>query len=106
MSGPIGSANPGNLPTSLFACFLLILSAKSALSAYRLWRRNRGLQTREIEYIQLYGRRIPLCWEANIGFALFAFRVPVARWLPISVNRNTGTNPGKQSTLGVIHKSG
>ncbi len=34
MSGPIGSDYPGNLVTSVFACFFLILSAKSALSAY------------------------------------------------------------------------
>ena len=87
MSGPIGSAYPGNLVTLVFACFFLIVSARSALSAYRLWRRNRRSQTREIEYIQRYGRRIPRSWEANLGFAVFAFLASVFAFYAIWVRR-------------------
>ena len=35
MSGPIGSAYPGNLFTSVFGCFLFFLSVRASLSAYR-----------------------------------------------------------------------
>ena len=87
MSGPVGSAYPGNLAMSVFACFFLILSAKSVLSAYRLWRRNRRPQTREIEYIQRYGKRIPQSWEANAGFAVFAFLASVFAFYAIWVHR-------------------
>jgi hypothetical protein len=87
MSGPVGSAYPGNLVTSVFACFFLILSAKSALSAYRLWRRNRRPQTREIEYIRRYGRRIPQSWEANIGFSVFAFVASMFAFYAVWVHR-------------------
>jgi hypothetical protein len=86
VSGPIGSAYPGNLVTSVFACFFLALSAKSALSAYGLWRRNTP-QTREIEYIQRYGKRIPQSWEANLGFAVFAFLASMFAFYAIWVHR-------------------
>lgn len=56
MSGPIGSAYPGNFVTSVLAFFLLILSVKSALSAYRLRQGNTGIQS----------------WEAKAGFSLVA----------------------------------
>jgi hypothetical protein len=87
VSGPIGSAYPGNLAIWVFACFFLILSAKSALSAYRLWRRNRRPQSREIEHIQRYGKRIPQSWEANIGFAVFAFFASVFAFYALWVRR-------------------
>jgi hypothetical protein len=58
MAGPIGSAYGGNLVTSLLGCFFLILSAKSALSAYRL---RHG------------SSRGPQSWEANLGLSVFAF---------------------------------
>ena len=87
MSGPIGSDYPGNLVTSVFACFFLILSARSALSGYRLWRRNRRPQTREIEYIQRYGKRIPQSWETNVGFSVLAFLASVFAFYAIWVHR-------------------
>ena len=71
MSGPIGSAYPGNLVTSVFACFFLILSAKSALSGYKLRQRSRG----------------PQSWGANIGFAVFAFLASVFAFYAIWVHR-------------------
>ncbi len=73
MSGPIGSAYPGNLVTSVFACFFLILSARSALSAYKLRHRSRS--------------RGPQSWEANIGFAVFAFLASVFAFYAIWVHR-------------------
>jgi len=87
VQGPIGSPYPGNLVMSAFACFFLILSARSALSAYRLWCRNRRSQTREIEYIQRYGRRIPQSWEPKLGFAVFAFLASVFAFYAIWVHR-------------------
>jgi hypothetical protein len=47
VSVPVGSAYPGNLVTSVFACFFLILSAKSALTAYRLRYGGKGPQSWE-----------------------------------------------------------
>lgn len=87
MSGPIGSDYPGNLVTSVFACFLLFISARSALSAYRLWRRNRKPQTREIEYIQRYGKRIPQTWETAVGISVLAFLASVFVFYAIWVHR-------------------
>jgi hypothetical protein len=87
MSSPVGSDYPGNLVMSVFACFFLILSARSALSAYRLWCRNRRPQTRKIEYIQRYGKRTPQSWETNIGFAVCAFLASVFAFYAIWVHR-------------------
>ena len=71
MSGPIGSAYPGNLVTSVFACFFLILSAKSALSAYKLRHGSRG----------------PQSWEANVGFSVFAFLASMFAFYAVWVHR-------------------
>ena len=87
MSGPVGSDYPGNLVMSAFACFFLLLSARSALSTYRLWRRERRPQTREIEYIQRYGKRIPQSWEANVGASVLAFLASVFAFYAIWVHR-------------------
>ena len=87
MSGPTGSAYPGNLVMSVFAGFFLILSAKSALSANRLWRRNRRPQTREMEHIQRYGKRIPQSWETNVGFSVLAFLASVFAFYAVWVHR-------------------
>ena len=54
MSGPIGSAYPGNLVASLFACVLGIVSIRSAMSAYRGRRKNADLQN----------------WEGDLGVSL------------------------------------
>jgi hypothetical protein len=87
MSGPVGSDYPGNLVMSAFACFLLVLSARSALSAYRLWRRDRRPNTREIQYFQRYGRRIPQTWEANVGISVSAFLASMFAFYAIWVHR-------------------
>jgi hypothetical protein len=71
MSGPIGSAYPGNLVTSVFACFLLIVSARSALSAYR----------------QRHGNRKPKSWEADLGVSVIAFLACVFAFYAIWVHR-------------------
>jgi hypothetical protein len=71
MSGPIGSDYPGNLVTSVFACFFLILSAKSALSAYRLRHGSRGSQS----------------WGANLGFSVFAFLASMFAFYAVWVHR-------------------
>ena len=57
--------------TSVFACFFLTLSARSALSAYKLRHRSRG----------------PQSWEANIGFAVVAFLASVFAFYAIWVHR-------------------
>jgi hypothetical protein len=71
VSGPIGSAYPGNVVTSVFACFFLVLSAKSALTAHRL----------------RHGPTGPQSWGANIGFAVFAFSVSVFLFYAVWVHR-------------------
>jgi hypothetical protein len=71
MSGPIGSAYPGNLATSVFACFFLIVSARSALSAYR----------------QRNGNRRPQSREANVGVSIVAFLASVFAFYAIWVHR-------------------
>jgi hypothetical protein len=71
MSGPIGSAYPGNLVTSVFACFFLIVSAKSALSAYRLRTGNRKPQSR----------------EASVGVSIVAFLASVFAFYAVWVHR-------------------
>jgi hypothetical protein len=73
MSGPVGSAYPGNLATSVFACFFLILSAKSALYAYRL---RQGSRSRE-----------PQSWEANASFSILAFLASMFAFYAIWVHR-------------------
>jgi hypothetical protein len=71
MSGPIGSAYPGNLVTSVFACFFLFVSARSALSAYR--RRN--------------GTKKPQSWEADVGVSIVAFLMFVLAFYAVWVHR-------------------
>ena len=71
MSGPVGSAYPGNLVTSVFACFFLIISARSALSAYKLRDGNTRSQS----------------WEANVGFAILAFLASVFAFYAVWVHR-------------------
>jgi len=71
VSGPIGSAYPGNLATSVFACFCLIVSARSALSAYR----------------QRRGTRRPQGREADVGVAIVAFLVFAFAFYAIWVHR-------------------
>jgi hypothetical protein len=71
MSGPIGSAYPGNLATSVFACFFLIVSARSALSACR----------------QRNGNRRPQSREANVGVSIVAFLASVFAFYAIWVHR-------------------
>jgi hypothetical protein len=71
MSGPVGSAYPGNLVTSVFACFFLIVSVRSALSAYR----------------QRNGNRKPQSREANVGVAIVAFLAYVFALYAIWVHR-------------------
>ena len=57
ISGPVGSAYPGNLVISLFGLFFLILSGRSSLSAYR----------------QRRGSTKPRSGASDAGFAVFAF---------------------------------
>jgi hypothetical protein len=71
MSGPVSSPYPGNLAMSVAACFFLILSAKSALFAYRLRHDNNG----------------PQSWEANAGFSVFAFLLAMFGFYAIWVLR-------------------
>jgi hypothetical protein len=71
MSGPVGSAYPGNLVTSVFACFSLIVSARSALSAYR----------------QRHGNRRPQSREAYVGVSVVAFLASVFAFYAIWVHR-------------------
>ncbi len=73
MPGPIGSAYPGNLVMSVFACFCSILSARSAFSAYR---RSRGNGTRK-----------PQSREAAIGVSVVAFSISVFAFYAIWVHR-------------------
>jgi hypothetical protein len=75
VSGPIGSAYPGNVVTSVFACFFLIVSAKSVLSAYRQ------------RYREQHGKMRPQSWEANIGFAVFAFLASAFAFYAVWVHR-------------------
>jgi len=71
MSGPIGSAYPGNLVTSVFACFFLIVSARSALSAYK----------------QRDGNRRPQSREANVGVWIVALLASVFEFYAIWIHR-------------------
>jgi hypothetical protein len=71
VSGPVGSAYPGNLVTLVFACFSLIVSARSALSAYR--RPN--------------GTRKPQSREADVGVSVVAFLASVFAFYAIWVHR-------------------
>ncbi len=87
MSGPIGSDYPGNLVMSVFGCFFLILSARSASSAYRLWHRDGRPHIREIEYIQRHGKKIPQSWEANVGTSVFLFLASMFAFYAIWVHR-------------------
>ena len=54
MSGPIGSGYPGNFMTSALACLFLLVSIRSAWSAYK-----RRLQTEK-----------PQNWEADVGVSI------------------------------------
>src|SRR6185437_15605435 len=71
MSSPVGSAYPGNLLTSVFACFFLIVSARSALSAYGQRNKNRKPQSR----------------EANIGVSIIALLASLFAFYAIWVHR-------------------
>ncbi len=71
MSGPVGSAYPGNLVTSVFACFSLIVSARSALSAYR----------------QRHETRRPQSREADVSVSVVAFLASVFAFYAIWVHR-------------------
>jgi hypothetical protein len=75
VSGPVGSPYPGNVVMSVFACFFLVLSAKSALSAYRQRHRERHGETR------------PQSWEADIGFSVLAFFASVFAFYAIWVHQ-------------------
>ena len=75
MSGPVGSAYPGNAVTSVFACLFLIVSVRSALSANRQRHRER------------HGDLRPQSWEAEIGFAVFAFFASVFAFYAVWVHR-------------------
>jgi hypothetical protein len=48
VSGPVGSAYPGNFVMLMLACLFLIASARSALSAYRHPKGTRTPQSREV----------------------------------------------------------
>jgi hypothetical protein len=54
VSGPIGSAYPGNFVTLILGCFFAIISTRSALSAYKRRRENASLQN----------------WEADLGLSI------------------------------------
>ena len=75
MSGPAGSAYPGNAAMSVFAFLFLAVSARSALSAYRRRHRER------------HGDLRPQSWEANIGFAVFASLASMFAFYAIWVHR-------------------
>jgi hypothetical protein len=71
MSGPVGRAYRGNLVTSVFACFFLIVSARSALSVYRRRSQNTRPQSR----------------EANVGVSIIAFLASIFAFYAIWVHR-------------------
>jgi len=71
VSGPIGSAYPGNFVTSVLAVFFAIISAKSAMSAYRRRRENASLQN----------------WEADVGVSIVTLLASVFTLYAVWVHR-------------------
>ena len=71
MSGPVGSAYPGNLVTSVFAFFFLIVSVRSGWSAYKRRRETRR----------------PQSGEAYVGVSIVSFLASVFAFYAIWVHR-------------------
>ena len=59
MSGPVGSAYPGNVVSSVAACFFAVVAIRSAMSAYR--RRQKESQEKDSSLQS---------WEADMGFSV------------------------------------
>ena len=71
MSGPIGSAYPGNFMTLVFAGLFLIVSLRSAKSAYQRRREAARLQN----------------WEADVGVSVVTFLASIFALYAVWVHR-------------------